>query len=242
MRNGTIWLCLLILTLQSISAISQGFENEIFTMEKVNIPGWEKMTEQQLLEREEYAMLNAGRTIDYVAGYNHSSGFPYVLLQSIRMDMSGITPMNNMRSIQKNSELPVFIDSMRNYVKLPPNSGETWFNLKNKCGVTKFDIVLDNEPKVNVSYLLLHSLGHVYMQCFTPAAEVNRNFLHFEEIRQAIKWKVPMQENATSTAPLQQSKTATTSGTSSSLMSWLPWVIGGVILLLVFILLRKKRA
>jgi len=224
-------------------SLAQKIDNEILSID-IELPQWTAMTEVQLKEREEYAMLNAGRTIDYVAGFNHESGFPYVLLQSKKMNMSGMTPIINMKAIQKNSENPVYIDSIRPYVAIPPNAGETLFNVANKCGLSKYDITLDSEPMINLSYILLHGQGHVYMQCFTPETEMNRNFLLFEKIRKAIEWKVPIQEDGTLSATTSTTKNAVDAQNSNTLgkstTSWAKWVVLGVIVLLLFILLIRN--
>lgn len=245
MMRITIVLSFFLMNLLLFSTVDgQKFDNEILSID-ISIPGWIAMTEQQLKEREEYAFLNAGRSIDYIAGYNHESGFPYVLLQSVKMDMTEMTPRKNMDLIKKNSEGEVHIDSIRPYVSIHPADGLTLFNVANKCGVTKYNIMLDNTLTTNISYLLLHGQGHVYMQSFTPPEMMNQNFLIFEKIRKAIEWKVPLGEDGPvsiasrpdNPTPVQRqnNKVDTEEGTS-----WAKWVVLGVIVLLLFLVLIKN--
>ncbi len=184
---------------------AQIIDNHIFSLHG-DFSDWVVMSDSELGDRIVYAKEVSGRKVRYIAGLIHKNGMPTVLFQSKEFDMSKMTPKINFEAFEAKSGIPSTVDYTNPEIPMPSKVSESVMSVPGRYMLTKFELLQDNEPANNFSYLFLHGKGHLTMQSLTFEGEAALDFPKFEKIRKGLKFKkeLPFELGGT---PATQTKT-----------------------------------
>lgn len=204
-------LSLLVGLLFCLNLEAQVIDNHIFSLHG-DFSDWVVMSEAELGDRIVYAKEVSGRKVNYIAGLIHKNGMPTVLFQSKEFDMSKMTPKINFEAFEAKSGIPAIIDYTNPEISKPTTVSESVMSVPGRYMLTKFELLQDNEPANNFSYLFLHGKGHLTMQSLTFEGEADIDFPKFERIRKGLKFKqeLPFELGGTPVSPTQSTQPTAT--------------------------------